>query len=314
MSLKSLLVAAVAAAGLAGATPALAQDATLDSRVRESGLLLGTGVPTPPAILTGSGDLVLLAPTRLFTVRAEIAPDYTSNAQLSPDGGAPDRILTGQASISVATKIAGRYGVHAEIGAVSSRYQRDSSLDYDAATADIGADTGWNTRLGGLTAAIGYAPSVIFDSGFAHRRLTQHRVYAGLHLVTPLHRPPPGSRQGAVALVSALAADRTWADPSDYDNWSASVSETLVVRPHPRLQLSLGGGYYVRDYDGYFSGFLGVPRRDHGYRASLAAAWAATPRADPTLRFTHVENRSTSDINPYRADTGGLSLRLSARF
>ena len=314
MSLKTLLLAAAATAGLAAATPALAQDATLDARVREGGLLLGTGVPTPPAILTGSGDLVLLRPTRLWTARLEIAPDYTSNAQLDPGGGSPDRILTGQASLAIATRIAGRYGVHAELGAVSSRYQRDGSLDYDAATADIGVDTGWRTGFGELSAAAGYAPAVIFDSGFGKRRLTQHRVYAGLQLATALHRPPPGSRQGAVALISQISADRTWADPSDYDNWSASVTETLVVSPHPRLRLSLGGGYYVRDYDGYFTGFLGVHRRDHGYRANLSATWAVTPSADLTLRFSHVENRSASDINPYRADTGGLTLRLSARF
>lgn len=313
MSTKALLLAVAAASSLAAlAAPALAQDATIDARVRETQSRLGSDQSDDAAILTGSGDLVLLAPTQLFTVRLDVAPEWTSNAQLAPVDGRDDVILTGIGSITAATRIAGRYGLHASASVVGARYRDDDSLDYSAVSGDIGADVAWRTAAGRLVLAGGYAPSVIFDGGFGDRELTQHRLYAAAQLTTPI---PAGPRpRFAAALVSTLAADRTWTDPSDYENWSWSIDETLVVSPARNIQLSLGAGYYQRDYDDYFEGFLGVHRRDHGWRAAAAASYAINEHLAFTVRYTHVDNRSTSDVNPYRVDNGGLAVSLSQRF
>ena len=315
MSRKALLLAASAALTLAAAAaPALAQDATIDARVREGQTRIGADSDPETAILTGSGDLVLLAPTRLWTFSLDFTPEWTNNAQLSPDGGEVDTILTGQASIGVATRIAGKLGVHAQVSALFSRYQRDRDLSYDAVTADIGADYAWALGSSRLTVAAGYAPALIYEEGFSRRQLTQHRVYTAAQLVTPLTRPVSGRRYTPVALITSISADRTWADPADYDNWSASASASLVVAPRPDIQLSVGGAYYWRDYDDYFSGFLGVDRRDHGWRAFASANWDFAPNMSMQARYSHVDNRSTSDINPFRADSGGLTVRLAARF
>jgi hypothetical protein len=313
MSPRSLLRAAAVAAVLAGAAaPALAADPAIDARVREAQGRLGAGQTDETAILTGSGDLVLLAPTQLFTVRADAAGEWTSNAQLAPSGGRDDFVMTGVGSITAATRIAGRYGVHASGSILAVRYDRDDSLDYSALTGDIGADVAWRTSAGRLVLAGGYAPALIYDDSFGDRQLTQHRLYAAAQLTTPL---PAGARQRyAAALVTTLAADRTWADPSDYDNWSWSIDESLVLAVSRDIQFSLGAGYYQRDYDDYFEGFLGVHRRDHGWRASAAASFAINEHLAFNVRYTHVDNRSTSDVNPYRVDNGGVSVSLSQRF
>jgi hypothetical protein len=304
MSIRVAL--AVAALLLAASSAAAATDPALDARVRDMLDQARGGETADSALVTGRGDLILLSRRKLFVAHFTISPQRTSNAELAGEGGHADTLLTIEAGLGASTRVADRVNLHADISVLGVRYGEISALDYDAVTADIGADTDWATPVGRLSVGADYLPAVIYTRGFGDRQLTQHRLLAAAQLATPI-RP-------RLSIISTGTVERTWADPQDYDNWGAAIDETLVFRPAPELQVAVGGGLYARRYPNYFPALIGVTRRDHGWRASVAVSYSTTPRLVLTASASHVENRSTSDVNPYRVDNGGLTARVALRF
>lgn len=302
-----VFLATAALLAVAPCAEAQSTDPTIDARVRAT---LDQGradaASSDEGLITGRGDLILLAPRKLFVLRLSATPQRTSNAELAPAGGHADNLVTLEGGIGVATRVADRVDLHADIGVVAVRYGAIRNLDYDAATADVGAGMGWSTRLGLLSAGVEYMPSLIYTRGFGRRQLTQHRLIGGVALVTPV--------TARVVLNSNVTLDKTWADPSAFDNWGVALDETVVFQLRHDLQLGVGGGVYNRRYPEYFPGLIGTTRRDRGWRASIAASYSPTPTIVVTLSFSHVDNHSTSDVNPYRVDNGGLALRIARRF
>jgi hypothetical protein len=92
MSIKSILAAGVAIAAMAIAGPAFAQAApgnNIDSRVRQQ-LAQPSERDQESALLTGSTDILLTRPVKLFNLHASADISATSNAYLSPQDARSD--------------------------------------------------------------------------------------------------------------------------------------------------------------------------------------------------------------------------------
>jgi len=290
---------------LASAIPAAAQTApsgNIEERVRRQ--------VTPPserervdALMTGDTDLLLLQKTKLFNLHASADFTTTSNAFLSPSNAVPDSFAQSQIGLGMATRIAGKVNVFADVGVVAVRYFNNGSLGYNALTGVAGV----SAPLGPVVVGAIYQASIVYTPDFKDRQLTSHRFR--------LTASVPFRVQG-ITVEPMIYGERAIAHPSDYMAWSGGGSITLSA-PLSRTKpiLAFGSvGYDHRDFDRYFPDLLGVDRRDDGVNGQIGLIWRPVNWGEVRASYSFGYNHSTSDVNGYNAHSGIIGVSAARRF
>lgn len=295
---------ACAALALLAAGPALAQPpGNIDDRFRIQSQP-ATQRERDEALMTGDTDLILLRRTPLFTLTGSAIVSATSNAFLAPTGSRSDLIFQGQASLRVGTRIGEMVDVYAEAGLVAVSYDQFGALGYNAFIGAVGAAA----RVAGFDVSLAYQPSIVTSRDFGTRQLTQHQFSASIA------RP---FQLGRVTVTPSVAGQRVETSPSDYRNWSAAADVTASY-PFAFGRLPAAAfataGYERRWYDAYFPDLLGVDRSDKLIRVSAGFVLQPAPWANVRLAWQFARNRSSSDVNGYRAHSGVLAIGLGIRF
>lgn len=292
------------ALAMLAAMPALAQPpGNIDDRFRIQSQPT-TQRERETALMTGDTDLILLRRTPLFTLTGSGNVSATSNAFLAPTDGQSDLVFQGQASLRMGTRIGEMVDIHAEAGLLAVRYDEFGSLGYNAFTGAVGVAA----RVRGFDLSLAYNPSIITSRDFGTRQLTQHQFSASIA------RP---FQLGRLAVTPSIAGQRVESSPGDYRNWSAAAD---VTASYPfalgRVPAAAFGtlGYERRWYDAYFPDLLGVDRDDKLIRASAGFVLQPAPWANVRLAYQFARNRSSSDVNGYRAHTGLVALTAAIRF
>jgi hypothetical protein len=288
--------------------PALAQTApatpgnTIDDRVRQQ-IRLPSETEREEAMLTGDTDIILTRPRPLFTLSGSGSVNTTSNAYLAPDDRVADGFGQAQIDLQIGTRIAGKVDVFAGISLLGARYFDETSLGYSALSAVVGA----RTRFGPVDLIALYQPTLVYDLDFGDRQLTTHRFRATASL--PQHF-------GRVTVEPGIAVERTIADPDDYSAWSGQAGLTVSAPLSPALPLIgyVSVQYERREFDSYFFDIVGVDRKDDRLGVNVGLVWRPAPWADIRASYSFQRNWSTSDVNRYRAHSGGLSMAASMRF
>lgn len=304
MSTNPVLFAVLSS--LALALPAYAQAVppgnNIDDRLRQQ-VRVPTQSEREEAILTGDTDIVLTRRTRLFTVSGSVDLTETSNAFLAPTSRVADTYGQAQFSIGAGTRIGGKVDVFTSIGMVGIRYFNHTALNYNAFTALVGA----RTNLGRLAVTASYQPTIVLSGDFSTRQLTSHRLQLSASLPFRLRR---------VTVEPSVAVERMLASPSDYNAWSGSAGVTVSapLSKHAPLLAYATGQYQRRSFDSYFTGLLGVNRRDNSWSAGVGVVWRPTRWGEVRASYSFQRNTSTSDVNGYVAHSGTLGLSALLRF
>lgn len=298
--------ALIAAAALVAASTASAQTApppgNLDDRVREQIRPL-TERDRTEAMLTGDTDLVLLRQTKLFALRGGVNLSLTDNALLSPTNRSTDLTVQASAGLRVGTRIGGMVDLFADASVSGVRYVENPGLGYSALTGAVGAAA----RLGPVDVSATYLPSIVYSRDFGTRQITQHRFRGDAS--API-------AAGKFQIVPSASIERALSSPSDYRNWAYSADLTVSRALSNRVPVLAyaGVGYERREYDNYFFDFLGVDRRDDLLRAQAGIVWRPRAWADIRAGYSYARNKSTSDVNGYRAHSGTLGFSAQLRF
>lgn len=260
-------------------------------------------IATEEALLSGDTDIVLLRKTKLFTPHGSASRLYTSNASLSPSNPVDDQLDQMDFGLLVSTRIDQRVTVFADISALSVRYAWNSGLNYSALTGVLGA----KTNFGLIGAALSYRPTKIYDGDFGVWKLTQHRLIASVSM--PL-------RWKQLLIEPSVDIERVLTTPSDYQNRSSSarLAVSLPLSKTLPVEAFASGEVERRKYDSYFPDLLGTDRLDKRMDASVGLRWHAASWANATLQYSRQRNKSTSDVNGYRATSGLLGLSAQLRF
>lgn len=279
-------------------------DPSLDLRISPSVAPLDPERAREEAILTGRDDVVLLDRRKFFTLNGALGGGYTTNAALSETDRRSDTYGVANISLRTETKIANHVDVHAEIGLSATRYEEFGGLDYSAFVSSFGAHVQW--RRIDFDAA--YTPIVVYDRALSERQLTQHRFVASAGRTFSLPR--------SVALRVSISAERINADPDPFSNSAVSASAAVgaPISRRRNIQAFASVRGVARNYDNYFEGLVGVPREDRLLEGAVGASWTPRPNVALEARWTQSRNRSTSDVNRYRAGNGGVSLGAVIRF
>jgi len=306
MFTKTLLALAVALSLLPAAANAAGPQVPprLDDRFRNQVLHMTPDQALSDALMSGSGDLLLLRRTKLFTVHASYSRNGTDNAPLSPDDPVKDNFGVAEAGIEAGTTLAGHVRVYAGASVVSTQYNHDPDLDYSALTGAVGAEA----HYAGVNLNLAWSPAAIYGSQNFHH-LSLRQATANAELSTTL-------RLGPVILQPSMHYSRTKAHPADYDNRAYGGRLTLVGQIALRrpVTLYLTGGYEHRIYDHYFPDLLGLERKDRLSDIAAGARWRVTPAIELGAQYSCQRNRSASDVNFYKARGGMVGLTLTHRF
>lgn len=305
MFAKCIKIAALALAMIpayVAAQPA-APPNNVDDRFRSQAISITPQKAAEEALLTGDGDLILLRKTKVFTLHGSFSGSYTSNAFLSAAGIKDDGFAIAETGLRVSTNIGQKVTVFADVGALGTRYFKYKSLDYSALTGAIGAET----SLGRVGVALSYRPSMIFSRNFGSRQLTQHRLGLDVSIPFKLKR---------LTIEPSASVERVLSSPSDYRNWSASgqISVSHPLSKKAPIFAFASAGFERRDYDSYFPGLVGSDRIDKKVQAAAGIQWRPRPWANIALSYSFQRNRSTSDVNGYKAHSGLLGLSAQIRF
>ena len=300
---KNALIGACCLALLAAHTAYGQTDPSLDSRLRQNAQRDPFSGAATATTRTGDSDIVLLRRNSLFTFSGSLYGSPTSNAFLSSDETKSDQFLTFNPTLSVATRIADKVDAFADLGIQAVRYSKYSELDYSAFTGSLGAAM----KYRGVAMTLAYRPAAIYDNSFKNRQLLQHRLQ--LTASYPL-------MVGRFLLQPGLQVERAFASPEEYKNWAvggqAIVSTTLSQR---RGVLAFArAGFERRKYDDYFSSLLGTDRIDKRWDGSVGLQWNATRRIAVNAQYSFERNRSTSDVNGFKASTGVIGFTMQTRF
>ena len=311
------LAGLVMVAGTASAQPS-GSTGQLDERVRSALGVAGAGIgPSGPAV-SGYEDVILLEPTKIFTVHMNLAFQQTDNAFLTAADPKPDNYLVGDLGFRAATTIADHWNIWADASLIGTLYGRHDALDYAAVAGELGASRDFQTRAGRLTLGAAYNPDVVFSVDFKTRQLIQHRLSGSVQLFTPLTAfgaALPSAFANNAAIINRLTIEKVFADPADYDNWGASWDFALICAPAPRLQVSVSTSLYLRRYGAYFPGLVGVDKRnDEGVRVGGSIAYAPSPNASFSFNLTWQSQRSTSDVNAFHTLGYGPSVDARIQF
>lgn len=289
---------------LTGMTMARAADeASIEERLsnyRPGGLLT---VPAQEAILTGDNDLILLQRRKFFTLEASVDYTHTSNAFLSDNRRDSDFVVDINASARAATQIASRYDLFAEATVGTARYADNTSLDYD----NFGVQMGAAMPVGNYNVGVIYGMTMAFGpDGFSEHQVTLHDIALNVNRTYLV---------GAnTALVPQLVLGRTFADPADYNVWSAKGRVSLIHRLQPGLTAQMGFDAGYRNYDNYFEASTGEDRQDYNYGLSAGLHWQFAPAGQLSGEVSAMNNRSTVDANNYHALNLTPRVRLSVKF
>lgn len=302
--MTSAVLLAAAALVTAGTTAAQTTPpaGNIDERVRQQ-LRPLSDRDREDALMTGDSDVILLRRTQLFSLSAGFDVTATSNAYLSPTNRRADDFAQGQISAGVGTRIGGAVDVFASVSATGVRYFRETSLDYDAVSGVVGA----RAALGPVSVTAAYQPSTVFERDFGKRQLTSHRFRLGAAL--PF-------RVKGVTVEPEAHGERAITHPGDYSAWSAGGSVTLSAPLSRRVPLLAYAqiGYDRRRFDDYFEAFIGTARRDDLLSAGAGVVWRPRAWAEARASYSFARNRSTSDVNGYRAHSGTIGLTGTLRF
>lgn len=300
-----MLAAGAAVAATALASPASAQTApgnNIDSRLRQQ-LAQPSERDQESALLTGSTDILLTRPVKLFNLHASADISATSNAYLAPHDVRSDGIAQMQIGIGTGTRIAGKVDVFADLSLLSAHYFKHDELNYSAFVGTVGA----RAHLGRVKLTASYQPSVVFDRDLRRHLLTTHRFRMSVSLPFSIKR---------LLVEPSIAGERAVAHPRDYTAWAGSAGLTLSLPLSNRVPVYgfATANYERRSFDHYFPDLVGVRRRDDGISAGVGMVWRPKAWGEVRASYTFQKNHSTSDVNRYRNHTGGMGLSATMRF
>ena len=300
---RLILASAALLSGHAAIAQSLPADLSIDQRVRTQLPGLSPDEELKEAIMTGEDDIILLRKSKLFTLTGGINWTNSSNAFLSPGTSRDDNYFVADAGLRVATRIADKVNLFAGVGVATVRYLRFTELDYSALNGIVGA----SLNVGRVDTSLTYQPSMIFNRDFGSRQLTQHRF--GLSAGIPFRI------KRAVVNLSARG-ERTLTDPDDYRSWAVGgdVALQIPLTPNGKILAFANAGAERRWYDSYFPGLVGVDRRDTKIDGTAGLRWRIKPWLDASAQVSYQRNKSTSDVNGYRAWQGMVGVSLNSRF
>ncbi|MFT4027298.1 MAG: hypothetical protein QM676_10920 [Novosphingobium sp.] len=299
------IAGAASLAAFLSAGPALAQTpptGNIDERVRQQ--------VSPPgereqedALMTGDSDLILLRRTKLFNLHGSLDVNGTSNAYLAPTNAVADGFAQLQAGIGMGTRVGGKVDLFADLSLSGVRYFEQGGLDYNALTGAIGA----GVHLGKLRLSATYQPQLVFSRDFGTRQLTSHRFR--------LSASAPFTLKG-VTIQPEAHGERVITRPRDYSAWSVGASLTASVPLSKKAPLFayVSAGYDRREFDDYFTAFVGLDRKDSVLSASAGIVWRPRTWGEVRVNYSFGRDWSTSDVNGYTAHTGTLGVAAVLRF
>jgi hypothetical protein len=298
VALAALLALGFSTLAAAQAPPA----GNIDDRVRQQ-LRAPTDRERTDALMTGDADLILLRRTQLFSAHGSVDMSTTTNAYLAPSDGISDLFTQGQLGVGAATRIADKVDVFADVSATAVRYFNEAALDYNAASAVLGASIALDDyKLGAV-----YLPLMVFDREFGHKSLTSHRLRVSV---------ARSFRWQGVNIEPEVHGERAITRPSDYKAWTAGVSVTATRRMSQRYPVLayVTAGYDRRMFDDYFEAFVGSKRDDDNVSAGTGMVWRPNAWGEVKASYSFGHNGSTSDVNRYSAHTASVGLSGSLRF
>ena len=267
------VVCALSASVVFAANIAVAQvgDApSIERRLTAPGGLPSFEITPEESILTGKDDLVILKRRDFFTLNANIAPNFTSNAFLSDANKHSDIVLNSAASIRAATVIDQRYSVSADAGLSTARHRNLSQLNYDTFSAGFGG----SVRSEQWTYSLSYRFIYVSrPGGFNEHIVTQNNIAGSVSYRFDI--------DDDTAIFPSLSLSRIWADPKDFNNVSLTPGVSFVRRITPDLLLSSAVQLSARRYDDFFEAATLENRRDFGANTTIGLRW--TPRANITV-------------------------------
>lgn len=277
-------------------------DRNIDARVRDQ-LRQPSERERVDALMTGDTDIILLRPSQLFTLTANVDITGTSNAALSPVNVRSDSFVQAQVAIAAGTRIGGKVDVFANAAVLGVRYFNERQLDYSAFSGVIGA----RTMVGPVAVTATYQPSIVFTRDFGARQLTSHRLRLGASL---------GVRFRGISIEPELHGERVLTDPGDFTAWSGGGSLTLSAPLSKKLPVFAYAqvGYDRRSFDNYFEAFVGTKRLDDNLSAGVGVVWRPRRWGEVRATYGFGRNWSTSDVNGFTAHSGTLGLSATLRF
>jgi hypothetical protein len=255
------------------------------------------------ALLTGDTDIILLQKSKLFSLYGGVGVNFTDNAKLADTERQDDSLYAVNTGFRIGTKIGGLVDVFASAGASMVNYSKLDELGYSALSGAVGAQV----PVYSVDVALSYQPTIVYGKDFKNKQLTQHRF----HL--------QASRRftiGKLIVDPVISAERVTANPSAYDTWGggAELTLTLPLSKTKPIFAYLSGGYDYRAYDDYFEGFLGTKRTDNAYSASAGVSWNFKQWGSMGLTYDFRKQGSTSDVNRFQSNSGGLNFNARIRF
>jgi hypothetical protein len=117
-------------------------------------------------------------------------------------------------------------------------------------------------------------------------------------------------------LRTSVSAERIEADPDPYSNSAITISAIAGIPLSSRRRINGFASVraVARNYDNYFEGLVGAEREDRLIEGAVGVSWSPRENFSIDARWTQARNRSTSDVNRYRAGSGGVSLAAVMRF
>ena len=253
--------------------------------------------------LTGENDLVILRKPQHFTLTADFERSQSSNAALSPDD--PQFAFSNSLALGAGaqTVIAKKYRVYGQINVQNMRYQGVRDLDYNALMGNFGV----TLPIGKARLDIAYQPLSVFDAAFKKRQLTQHRYSAVLG---------HGFAYKQWQLFPTLRVERVLSTPSDYNSTAQAFSLMIARSIKTKLPslVYVNHNYERRLYDHYFESFVGTKRNDNRHETSIGLRVTLNRSTNLRMDYSWTRNKSTSDVNAYKARSGVIGIGLEKAF
>nr|VFK08723.1 MAG: hypothetical protein BECKLPF1236A_GA0070988_100206 [Candidatus Kentron sp. LPFa]VFK25835.1 MAG: hypothetical protein BECKLPF1236C_GA0070990_100267 [Candidatus Kentron sp. LPFa] len=213
------------------------------------------------AFETGVLDLFILKPRKLFSFEADTTGVYTNNALASDASKKKDRYWRQEFAFAFATQIAETYNVSAKLAFDTTRYDNNSSLDYDLLLLNIGA----NRRFHGFMVGGNIEGDIVKERGFDGKIINQ---------LTPImYAAYPHSIDDRTAIIPRAHVSRTFTTPGDYRNTRAGVGASLIRMITREIKLETSIDLTKRWYDSYFSSYYSHKREDNSANFQAGLTW-----------------------------------------
>lgn len=247
-------------------------------------------------------DLILLQEYDPWFIEIEGSSTYTDNAFLSNEKQ-DDIYFKKNLNIGYQTKIAEKFDVRIQAEASLSRYLEFTELDSDSLgfSAKVSTPVAKNIDVG-----LDYSSTFLFERNFGRNTLDLHNL--------SLFAKYQKSISDKTLLYSNLSVTRTFANPSDFENFKF---EALAGAYHQASKkISIGGGlsFSTLLYDDYFEEITGESREDFKLTPFAYIAYSPSPNMDLSFSMQFSKNSSSLDPLDYSNFSATPQVRFTYRF